>query len=81
MNLTHEEFFEIIIPGKLGTDLLKMGTIPASYVSGRPTVKFDGETAAGTRTYTYLSSYTPVANDRVLVAIVGRGMVVLGKIL
>lgn len=56
------------------------GTIPDTYTSGRPTVLFDGETTASSRTYTYLASYTPTAGDRVLFAKVGTGGVVLGKI-
>jgi hypothetical protein len=58
----------------------RIGTIPANYVSGRPTIQFDGESTAGSRTYPYLSSYAPAAGDRVLVAMVGHGGVVLGKI-
>jgi hypothetical protein len=57
----------------------RLGTIPGTYVSGRPTVIFDGEGAASSRVYPYLSSYAPAAGDRVLVAMVGHGGVVLGK--
>ncbi|MGM0882586.1 MAG: hypothetical protein ACQEXQ_16285 [Bacillota bacterium] len=57
-----------------------IGTIPASYTTGRPTLTFDGESTATVRTYPYLSSYTPAANDRVLIAIVGHSGVVIGKI-
>lgn len=58
-----------------------IGTIPADYTTGRPTLTFDGESTASIRTYPYLSSYVPAANDRVLVAIVGHSGVVLGKII
>lgn len=58
----------------------KLATIPSGYVSGIPTLIFDGEGSATTRQYHYLSSYTPSANDRVLVAMVGHGGVILGKI-
>jgi hypothetical protein len=58
----------------------KHATIPAGYTSGRPTVQFDGEDSPTIKAYPYLSSYTPTANDRVLVAIVGHGGVILGKI-
>lgn len=63
-----------------GRDTFKLGTIPAGYTSGRPTVQFDGEDSSTTKTYPYLSSCTPTASDRVLVAIVGHGGVILGKI-
>ena len=45
---------------------VRYGTIPGSYVAGRPTVQFDGETAASTKTYPYLSTYTPTAGHRVM---------------
>jgi len=61
--------------------VFKLGVIPADYASGRPSVKFDGESVASVRTYPYLSSYTPTANDRVMLAVVGRGLVILGKII
>lgn len=58
----------------------RLGAIPGDYVSGRPSVQFDGESSASTKTYPYLSSYTPAANDRVLLSRVGNGWVVLGMI-
>jgi hypothetical protein len=58
---------------------LRLATIPGTYTSGRPTVIFDGEGTASTRTYLYLSSYVPAAGDRVLVAMVGRSGIILGK--
>lgn len=61
--------------------VFSLGTISSSYTSGRPQIVFDGESTASTRTYPYLSSYTPAANDRVIIAIVGHGGVILGKII
>lgn len=58
----------------------KLGVIPANYVSGRPAVTFDGESAPSTKTYPYASSYVPAANDRVLLARVGSTWVVICKI-
>lgn len=74
-----EDLLEILRRGGREPTFL-LGTIPAGYVSGRPTVQFDGENAASTRTYPCLSSYAPAAGDRVLVAVVGHGAVVLGKV-
>lgn len=74
-----EEFLEILRPGA-SPPVFKLGAIPAAYGAGRPTVTFDGESTTGTRTYPYLSSYAPAANDRVLLAVVGSGYVVLGKV-
>ncbi|MED4586679.1 hypothetical protein P9578_28390 [Brevibacillus choshinensis] len=59
----------------------RLGKISATYTSGRPPVLFDGETTASTRIYPYLASYTPVANERVLLGKVGNGWVVLGKVI
>jgi hypothetical protein len=59
-----------------------LGTIDSAYSgSGRPKVVLDGDTVpAGP--YPYLSSYTPAANDRVLMARVGVSgkFVILGKV-
>jgi len=74
------DFLQIVRPEQKQAPDLEMGTIPANYVSGRPAVQFDGETIASTRTYPYLASYTPTAGDRVLVAMVAHGGVVIGKI-
>lgn len=75
------EDFLNIIGDKEKQASFRLGTIPADYTSGRPKVQFDGETTASTRTYPHLASYTPAANDRVLVAMVGKGGVVVGKII
>lgn len=56
------------------------GTITADYVSGLPKVKFDKDDAASGKTYCYVSSYTPIANDRVLLIRVGHDWVILGKV-
>lgn len=76
------DFLEVLrVPGTPGSARqFAIGVIPAEYAGGMPTVKFDGEAAAGARRFPYLASYAPVANDRVLVALVGRGGVILGKI-
>ncbi|WP_067924895.1 hypothetical protein [Alicyclobacillus shizuokensis] len=60
-----------------------LGTIDPAYTAdaGRPKVVVDGDTVpAGP--YPYLSSYTPAANDRVLMARVGVAgkFVILGSI-
>jgi len=56
------------------------GTIDPAYVSGDPKVAING--AALTGPYQHLASYTPAANDAVLVAPVGvtRTYIVLGKL-
>lgn len=58
----------------------RLATIPSGYTSGNPTLIFDGEGSASTRQYPCVSSYVPVANDRVVVAMIGHGGLVLGKI-
>ena len=77
------EFIGIINKmGKSGKKpVFRLGAIPSDYVSGRPAIIFDGETVATTRTYPYLSSYTPAADDRVLLAMVGNSGVILGKVI
>lgn len=58
----------------------RIGTIDSAYSSGRPRILFDGESVMGAKVYAYLASYTPVASHRVLLAPVGSGFVVLGRI-
>lgn len=56
---------------------VRFGTIETGYTSGRPRIQFDGESAAGGKLYTYVSTYTPSAGDRVIVV----NGVILGKII
>lgn len=60
--------------------VFRLGAIPGSYASGRPAIIFDGETEPTARTYPYLSSYTPAAGNRVLIAMVGNSGVILGRV-
>jgi len=58
----------------------RLATIDSAYVSGQPRVQFDGDVLPGERTWPRLSGYTPAAGDRVLIAMVSHGGVILGKI-
>lgn len=64
--------------GQGGT--FRLGTVDPDYVAGRPKIVFDGETTASGKQYPYLSGYSPGANDKVLLAAVSGGYVVIGKI-
>lgn len=55
----------------------KLGRIDPSYSSGLPRILFDGETQVSTKRYSYASNYTPIANQRVLLASVGGTYIVL----
>lgn len=57
-----------------------LGTVKSNTSGSGVTVQIDGESSATTKKYTYLSSYTPAINDRVLIAEVGGSYVILGKI-
>jgi|GEM_PF-4380749 len=51
----------------------RLGTIPAGYVSGEPTVIFDGEETASTRTFPVADHVTTLAAGKtVLVAMTGK---------
>lgn len=65
----------------LTEEVYAIGTIDPNYTSGRPRVKFDGETTISTKQYPYLSSYTPKAGDRVLMIRTRYGYLILGKIM
>jgi|GEM_PF-2886232 len=58
----------------------RLGIIQSDYVSGRPRVRFHGESTTSTKTYPYLSSYTPAANDTVQLNKVGDTWVIQGKV-
>jgi len=75
------DFLEIITKKRSGSPAFRLATIPPGYSSGRPTLIFDGQTTPTVKTYPYLSRYTPAANDRVLVAMVGRSGVIIDKII
>lgn len=77
------EFLEITSGGNVrDSPTFKIGAIAAGPTSNnKPPVQFDGETTASTKGYGYLASYTPSVGDRVLLAAVGRGFVIIGKIM
>jgi hypothetical protein len=80
MSMSPEDFIKVLTDQGGEEQAFRLGTIPSDYVSGRPRVTFDGESAASSRMYPYMSQYVPMAEDRVLVALVGHGAVILGKI-
>lgn len=57
-----------------------IGTVKSSTSGAGVTVQIDGESSATTKKYTYLASYTPAVNDRVLIAEVAGSYVILGKL-
>jgi hypothetical protein len=64
--------------GGQSNDIL-FGTVDAGYTSGRPKVVYDIDISTGalSKTLPYLASYTPAANDRVMIV---KGVIV-GKII
>lgn len=79
-----QQFLNIVDPKEgqgSGTSAFRLGSIPSDFTNGWPIVLFEGETIASSRRYTYLSSYTPAPNDKVLLARVSNGWVILGKIM
>lgn len=78
--LRPEDFIQAVNQPLHTAPWTKMGTIDSGYVSGRPRVKWDGETTASTRTYPYLASYTPAASHRVIAVKAGHSWVVIGNI-
>jgi len=79
MNL--DEMARLILESQPSYKAFSLATIDPAYTSGRPKLVFDGDTVATQKTYPYLSSYTPSANHRVLVADIAGTHVVLGRIL
>lgn len=58
----------------------RLATVDPAYASGRPRVTFDGETTLSGKAYPRLSSYVPVAGDRVLMVPSGTSYVIIGKV-
>ena len=58
-----------------------LGTISAVDNSNGLQLIIDGEDVATTKKYTYMASYVPAANDRVLVEEVGGSYVIMGKVI
>lgn len=69
--------FTQMLDGMKNKKTAKFATIDPNYVTGKPCLVFDGELTPTIKTFVYLASYTPVANDRVMViqdVIVGKIM-------
>ncbi len=80
-NLMNTDDFKDIIKSLTKKDeksTYRIGTIADA--TGKPKIRFAGETNASQKRYTFLDSYTPVVGDRVLLARVQGTYVVLGKI-
>jgi hypothetical protein len=78
--ITADELVVLIKQLSTNEKAFSLGVIQSDYSSGRPKVKFDGDTTASSKQYPYLSSYTPASNDRVLLANIGGSHVIIGKI-
>ena len=77
--ITEEEFLDII-KNNNEESIFKLGKISSTYTTGRPSVLFDGETTPSIKTYPYIGSYIPQANERVLLARIASSFIILGKI-
>jgi hypothetical protein len=75
-----DEFVSLMSSLNKTDKTFSLGTISSTHTSGRPKVLFDGDTVVSAKQYPYLSSYTPSANDRVLLVNVGGSHVIVGKI-
>lgn len=73
-----EDFFEDL--SKEVSKPFKLGKISQLNSGSTPYVLLDGETNAAEIGIPYLSSYTPVLNDRVLMANY-NGLIILGKVI
>lgn len=80
MSLKAEDFVELISQLQKGEKPFALGTIQAGYVSGKPRVKFDGEEETSLKGYNFLTTYTPVSGDRVLLAKMSGSYVIMGSI-
>ncbi|AXM88454.1 hypothetical protein B379_04160 [Anoxybacillus ayderensis G10] len=70
--IDHEFFISAFMNPKQ-EKIIQFARVDPNYTSGRPRLIFDGETAVSGKAYPYLSSYTPKANDRVMLV---KGVIV-----
>lgn len=82
MALSSEEFINLLekMIDKKTSKPFKLGKVDPAYSTGLPKIVFDGETTASLKGYTHLSSYKPVANDRIIMAYISNTYVILGKV-
>lgn len=73
--IDHEFFISAFMNPKQ-EKVVQFARVDPNYSNGRPRLIFDGESTVSGKAYPYLASYTPAANDRVMVV---KGVVV-GKI-
>lgn len=76
--LSSKEFLEQI--STAASESFKLGIVSSLFPDGKGKIKFDGEDTASEKKYPALSTYIPVVNDRVLLAMVSGTYVILGKI-
>ena len=58
-----------------------LGTISAVDNNNGLQLIIDGEETATTKKYTYMASYVPAANDRVIIEEIGGSYVIMGKVI
>jgi hypothetical protein len=58
----------------------RIAVIDPAYATGNPKVTFEGESTMSAKGYPFLSSYTPVASERVVLLPIGTTYLILGKI-
>lgn len=60
--------------------VFRLGTVLALFPNGTAKVKFDGEETSSEKQYSYLSSYGPTVNDRVVMAVIAGTYIIMGKV-
>lgn len=75
-----EDFLKLSEPPEQQQGTLKLATVTSLFENGTAKVKFDGEETASEKQYSYLSSYGPESNDRVVMASIAGTYIILGKV-
>lgn len=57
-----------------------LGTVSGDYTTGRPIIQHDGEDQPAVNPYPHVDTYTPAANDRVMMVQHQGQWVVMGKV-
>lgn len=79
MPIDANDFLDTIAAVSPSAPLAHKLAVVKAVSGGRATLQFEGETVTSTLFYPVIATYTPTANDRVLVAMAGFSGVILGK--
>lgn len=90
---TAQDFYDDIarivrqVISKMLNPWVRLAIVDSAYTTGLPKLQFEGEVdedgvtpVLSTKQYSHLSSYSPAANDRVVVVKIAATWIIIGKV-